>query len=247
MIERSTIVALSFVAMTMSVEAQAQTSTDRAYELFEQAEAFYAAGELELAIQRLLEARELDGNPMLLYNLARCYEGLGRLEEAAAAYREYVDEAPDAPARAAIEQRITAIEGQLEARARVERERAEERARADAAEARAERRGRDFGPWPWAVTGLGLATFLGAAITGPLALAGREDALHAPDQRAAAETFDTAYELAVATNVLLACGAVLTAVGVALVSYALATSRARRPLRGESQARRAAAASLVFR
>lgn len=223
-----TITGLLLAIFFSSFEAKAQTHEDQAYELFERAESLYAEGELEEAARLLLEARELQDNPTLLYNLARCYEGLGRLEEAATAYRQYLEEAEDPPARGAIEQRIATIDGQLQDQARAEQERASEQARAEAAERRAEERAPNLGPWPWIVTGIGLSGLLGGAITGVLALNSRDEALGASDQQSAAEMFARAERLAVATTSLLAVGGVVTAVGVALAIYALVTTRRHR-------------------
>lgn len=219
-----------------STQARGQTAEDRAYELFEQAEARYAEGELDAAVTLLLEARELIDNPTLLYNLARCYEGLGQLPEAATAYRQFLEEASDPPARGAIEQRIAAIEAQLETQTRVEQERAEEQARAEAAERRVEQQRRSLGFWPWVVTGLGLSTLLGGTITGVMALTRRDDATTAQDQLAASETFRSAERLALSTTVLLAVGGVITAIGVALVIYELVTARRHRTGRSEALA-----------
>lgn len=187
--------------------------------LFEQAETAYAAGELDEAVALLLQARELLEDPTLLYNLARCYEGLGRLGQAAQAYRQFLAEAEDPPARGAIEQRIAAIDQELRAREAAERQRAEDRARAEAAERRALEHERSVRRWPWLFASLGLASMVGAVVTGPLALHQRSEAGGAADQRAGAEAFQTAERLALTTNVLWAIGGVLLVTGAALLIY----------------------------
>src|SRR4051794_14721586 len=50
----------------------------RALDLFEQSAKAYREGRFQDAVDRLLEARSLKSEPVLLYNLGRAYEALGR-------------------------------------------------------------------------------------------------------------------------------------------------------------------------
>ena len=80
---RSTLacVTAALTLLAASPVAQAQASAkDRALRLFEQSAEAYEAGELEKAAELLERAYALDPDPTLLYNLARTYEGLGKLE-----------------------------------------------------------------------------------------------------------------------------------------------------------------------
>ena len=96
--------------------AHAQTPEDdrrAAKEKFQRAQDLYQQGKFGEAIALLQELRAIRKEPVLLYNLARAYEGQGDLEEALDAYTGYLEEAPDARDRGAIEKRIESIEQQL--------------------------------------------------------------------------------------------------------------------------------------
>ena len=185
---------------------------DRALDLFEQAERVYAAGDVERAVALLVEARALYPEPVLLYNLARAYETLGRLPDALDAYDRYLREAPDAPDRGAIVARIAAIRQQLAERARLERERS--------------RTSADGGPGalPWVVASTGVAA-IGAGVTfGLLAQGARGDAAADPIHASSVETFEQGQTWATVANVLFAAGGVLAAAGVTWIVVAAVSS-----------------------
>ncbi len=85
-----------------------------AIELFEQSARAYREGRFQDAIDLLVEARRVKPEPVLLYNLGRAYEAMGRQTEAADAYAGYLAEDPRAADRRAIEGRITTLRSQAE-------------------------------------------------------------------------------------------------------------------------------------
>lgn len=130
----------------------------------------YRNGDVDGAIERLLQARELFEQPTIVFNLARAYEARGDLELATATFADYLRLAPEAVDRGAVQARLDALESQIAEQREAERDRdearrAEQRARqAEAAEAaRADAIGQRLRPGPWilgaiAVAGLGTAT-----------------------------------------------------------------------------------------
>jgi tetratricopeptide (TPR) repeat protein len=115
----------AFAAMVLAVSlfAPAATAADdpakaHALELFGESEAAYRAGRFQEAVDKLLEARRIRPEPVLLYNLGRAYEALGKPTEAADAYASYLAEEPRAADRLAIEGRITTLRSQAAALAR---------------------------------------------------------------------------------------------------------------------------------
>ena len=89
--------------------ASAQSNQARAAELFKKASESYRQGRFQEAVTQLEEARTLDPQPVLTYNLARAYEGLGDLPKAADAYERYLHDDPNAPDRGSIEQRVATL------------------------------------------------------------------------------------------------------------------------------------------
>ncbi len=74
-----TLLSCSILWAFASSEAQAQQTTaqDRALALFELSGEKYRAGDFEGAVELLTEAYDLFPEPVILYNLARAYEGMG--------------------------------------------------------------------------------------------------------------------------------------------------------------------------
>ncbi len=91
--------ALTFLVGTVASTAAAQSSPDpiaEARAVFAQAESDYGAGAFALALERFESAYDLmQGHPrrfMVLFNVARCSEELGRLEVARETYLRVLDE-----------------------------------------------------------------------------------------------------------------------------------------------------------
>ena len=82
---------------------------DSAEQHFEKAMRHYQAGEHDAAIVEFNRAYALSHESQLLYNLAQVYRKKGDHRQALAHYRRYLDAVPDAPNRAAVEERIAEL------------------------------------------------------------------------------------------------------------------------------------------
>ena len=208
--------------------AVAEDAREEALDLFEQAEDRYREGDLAGAIELLTRARSLHPEPVLLYNLARAYEGLGRFEEALEAYRQYLVEQPDARDRGAIERRITSLSEELEERRRLEAARHGEPggARQGALGAPASSASRVSpiepeadgpGPVPWVVAGVGAAALVAGVAVAFVAEAKRGDAEDDPVHATSRQSFRDAQSIATVANVLMVTGGIVTAIGGVLI------------------------------
>jgi tetratricopeptide (TPR) repeat protein len=185
----------------------------------------YEEGRFQDAVDLLLEAYSRQQEPVILFNLARAYEGLGDLQKAVDAYTRYLDRAPDASDRRSIEQRIATLSKQIDDRKALEQQRDEERARAEharqAAEeaqkraAREEEARRGAGPWPWIVAGTGLAGVGVGVALGAVSHGRYEDAVSDVYKGPAQSDYSAAQTYATGANVAFVAGGVLAAAGVA--------------------------------
>lgn len=186
----------------------------RALSLFEESVQAYREGRFEDAVERLLEARRIKPVPVLLYNLGRAHEALGRAAEAADAYAAYLVEDPAAADRRAIEARIALLRQPSPTPAApvavvvpVPRSSAPPPGRPVAQVA------------PWLVTGAGLVA-LGTGVALDLVAAGkRDEARSEPTQQIAAEREGDAITLhRVGTGVWIG-GIVVATVGVVWLAW----------------------------
>lgn len=204
----------------------------QAVDLFQQSRAAYRDGHFKEAADLLQRAYAVEPAPILLYNLARAYEGLGDLPHAVDAYQRYLKESPDAKDRGATEERIRTLTRQIEDRTKLEQERERERERAR----RAEQEQRDappprpVSPVPWIVAGVGVATVGVGAAFGLMAVGTHKDAENARAQTDVDEKRRQAQTQATIANVCFVAGGVVAAGGIAwgLVSLK-ASSRAHAP------------------
>jgi tetratricopeptide (TPR) repeat protein len=210
------VAALLFVALTISAPAHGAPQDDkRAAELFRQSVRAYRDGRFQEAVDLLLEARRLKAEAVLLYDLGRAYEGLGNPSEAADAYARYLDEAPNASDRKALEGRIATL-----------RRQAEELKRAEAPPPPApspapppsppppppapeETRSDPLAPVPWVVGGVGVVAVGTGLVFGLIARSRYDDASSDPSMQRAADKYDGAKHDAVIANVAFVTGAVL--------------------------------------
>lgn len=188
----------------------------RAMELFEKSEERYRAGELEEAQRLLLEAYALDPNPVLQYNLGRVYEALGKLEEAAGAFRAFLDGTPDAPDRGAIERRIETLEKQIADRKAIESRERERGKKPPPPPPKPPPPVEDTGSGatPWIVAGAGAAVLVGGVVAGVMANKAHDDAVEDPSFQGAQDSQDKAVTLARIANVGFVVGGAAIAVGV---------------------------------
>ena len=106
---------LAIAVLAFAGTASAQTDLERARAVFEQGAAHYENQNYALALQAFQESYDLlDGHPrqaLVLYNVGRCYEELGRFRDARDAYQRYLREAADdAQDRGQVEERLRELE-----------------------------------------------------------------------------------------------------------------------------------------
>lgn len=112
--------ALGLVSLVLLAPVVATAQVDegqlqRARARFEAGEQAYAADDYATALDAFQEAHSMmEGHPnqgMILFNIARCQDELGRAGEAVESYRRFLEEAPqDAPNRTVALERITLLE-----------------------------------------------------------------------------------------------------------------------------------------
>ena len=195
-------------------EAAAPDPRSQALRLFEESDGAYKRGEFAHAAVLLEKAHALHPEPVLLYNLGRAYEGLGKNEKAIEAYSRYLRAAPQAQDRGALEQRIRTLRRQLEERKALEEKRAKPREPSPPVADKEESSSGFPGPLPWVVAGVGVAGIGAGLYLGLRAQSVRDDAQAQPVQSQAADEYSRAETLASTANVFLIAGGVLAAGGV---------------------------------
>lgn len=203
-----------------------------ALRLFEQSVDEYRAGRFQQAVDLLRRAYDLHAEPTLLYNLARALEGLGDDEGAIESYGRYLEGAPNATDRGAIEQRVTTLRRQI-----AERRALAEAARAPRPEPTVEthepvgepRESGGRGPWPWIVSGTGLAVLGAGGALAAVAISRESAADDAPAQTEAWSRYEGARDFATAANVCFVAGAIVLAGGVVWVLLSGGGSAAEEP------------------
>ncbi|GAB5546422.1 MAG: hypothetical protein SangKO_061820 [Sandaracinaceae bacterium] len=108
-----------FVSASLASSASAQSDLEHAREVFERGTAYYENQNYALALQAFQESYDLlDGHPrqaLILFNVGRCYEELGRFRDARDAYQRYLREAADdAENRHQVEERLRELETRVE-------------------------------------------------------------------------------------------------------------------------------------
>ncbi len=231
------------LASTARIASAAPPNDDahRAVELFERSATAYDAGRFADAVQLLKDAYRLRPDPVLLYNLARAYEGMGALADAVEAYTRFLTAQPTAKDRGAIEARVATLRAQLDEQARLERERdvaqraRQEQAvrlhRAEAEQAKAATPPRRPSAIPWVVAGVGGAGLATGAVFGVLSAA-RHSAAISDAQASIAGDQAQARTFATVANVTLVAGGVLAALGLGWGLLDLRASRASADTRG---------------
>jgi tetratricopeptide (TPR) repeat protein len=200
------------IALTAAAPARGGPSEDkRAAELFRQGARAYREGRFQDAIDLLLEARQLKAEPVILYDLGRAYEGLGKPSEAADAYAHFLDDAPGTPDRKALEMRIATLRRQAE---ELKAARAAPAPPAPVSAPPAPPPAVDppsdpLAPVPWIVGGVGVAALGTGVVFGLMARSRYDDASADPQQTSAAARYDGAKHDAVIANVAFVTGAIL--------------------------------------
>jgi tetratricopeptide (TPR) repeat protein len=215
---------LTFPALSANAQpAGKKDPKTEALELFEQSADLYRQGKFDEAAKLLERAYSLHDEAVLLYNLGRAYEGLGQNQKAIDAYTKYLEKAPAAKDRGALERRMETLKEQI----------AKEQAAAKPVEPtpaptpvaptpEEPKPSKGPGVLPWVVTGVGVAAIGAGLFVGLQAKSKRDDAQDNPVSKDAQDEFDSAKGMATTANVLLIAGTVVAAGGV---TWALLTRK----------------------
>jgi tetratricopeptide (TPR) repeat protein len=217
--------------------AAAETSARaRALELFEQSSAHYQRRDFQGTVQLLKDAYALFPEPVLLYNLARAYEGLGDKADAANAYQRYLAAEPGARDHAILEKRVLALREQVVT---------EERARAVETPPRQTKSWASIGAAPLVLGGIGIGSLGIGTVLEVLGQKRHRDAVRQPDAAAAQAQQRQAEDLVLASNIGIIGGALLTGTGAAWALVVLATP-AKPPERAGLELRLALASATII-
>jgi len=97
-------------ALLWATAASADDALDQMRELFDRGQDAYEGGKFEVAASEFRAAYAVRPAASLLFNEAVCYEKLGDERRAVRLFRSYLEAAPQAPDRLAVEKRILALE-----------------------------------------------------------------------------------------------------------------------------------------
>ena len=216
------LVALALPIAGVTVTGLALAAPPAAQDLFQRAHVAYREGRFQDAVDLLLEARRLRAEPVLLYDLGRAYEALGKPVEAADAYTQFLEEAPKTPDRRSIEGRIATLRRQV-AEQEALRRAAEDRNEAPAPVQAAPPLPPAAVPpaktiVPWVLAGVGAAAEATGLVFALISRARFDDADAARSQASAVDIHDGAKRDTVIANVAFVTGgALLVTAGVWLV------------------------------
>lgn len=201
----------SFVVVWVLLASSARADDDRAKELFDRGTSAFHAGDFPKALTLFREAYAIDPHPILMYNIARSEESLGHATEAVRAFRKYLELAPDAEDRGAVEQRIATLERQLEEKRALELQRDKARRDAEAERKRAARKpkAKAPSPIPWIVAGTGVAIVATGTVLAIIAKQKHDDAEAEKSSLAAEDQDESSRKYARWANVSFAVGGAL--------------------------------------
>lgn len=225
-IARATALAICMaLALAPSAVAQEESAEDRAFRLFQESVEQYRQGRFEVAAELLEEAYGLDADPVLIYNLARAYEGMGDFARSVEAYEQYLRQVPEAPDRGAIEARLQTLR----------REAAESQRHQAGGSPRPAPSDGIMGPLPYFLLGLGAAAVGVGALFGILSSQAHQDAVDATDFTSAYTAQEDAEAFAAAANVSFVVGGAILLSGAAWLGLRVLTggSEDRAPAEGE--------------
>ncbi|MFL5304214.1 MAG: tetratricopeptide repeat protein [Polyangia bacterium] len=109
------VVALLSSFLAFGVPARADDA-GTARELFTQGNTFYDLGQFDKAIDAWQRGYQLKNDPGFLYNIGQAYRTTGDAEKAIFFYKRYLINAPKAKNRAEVEQKIEALQKQIDER-----------------------------------------------------------------------------------------------------------------------------------
>jgi tetratricopeptide (TPR) repeat protein len=225
-----------------ALKAGSRTNDEDAHRQFRLGQAYYENGDFVTAAEHFERSYEASRRPQLLMNIYLAYRDAQMITEAVKALEAYLEKAPDIPNRAFLERRLASMREALartspdvedptpsaresENQSAYVVEHAEEPSENDSdlgvAKPPSARRSRRS-PVAYALMGGGGAILVASAITGGMALSARSeindescpDGLCPASLRSQA---DRARTLGITTDVLVATGVVIAALGVVLV------------------------------
>ena len=103
------VLAISGLALPALAE-QVDPDTEVARRHFQRGSELYEQQRYDDAINEFDQARQLKPLPAFDYNIARCHDRMGRWAEALAAYRRYLEAAPNEPDSESVRERIKVLE-----------------------------------------------------------------------------------------------------------------------------------------
>lgn len=122
--------ALALVLVVSSM-ARAQSAQDRGRQLYNEGRALFDQGKYTEAIGKFRQADQVAPAPLLDFNIGLAYDRMGDRGNAIKYYRSYLDRAPSAQNRAAVQAKINRLQGEL--REEAARKAAEQKAAQEAA------------------------------------------------------------------------------------------------------------------
>ncbi len=220
------LVAFALVVVALSATARPALAQDDAHalELFQESEKAYRLGHFDDAARLLVEARKFKREPVLLYNLARAYDGAGKKREAIQAFEEYLHEDPSAKDGPGIRARVATLKKEADEKDALlaQKAAAPEASLSPPLERPKELRNPSVAPW--IVVGAGTLLLGGGIGVGLAARSRHEDAVAAPSQKNAASLQAQAESRATASTVILIAGGVIAGAGLTWGIFDLAAS-----------------------
>jgi hypothetical protein len=104
-------------ALSSATAARAEDA-EKARELYRQGSKYYDVGQFDKAIESWQQAYDQKPDPSFLFNIAQAYRQKEDPKQAIFFYKSYLRNAPKAPNRAEVQQRIDALQRQLDAGAK---------------------------------------------------------------------------------------------------------------------------------
>jgi tetratricopeptide (TPR) repeat protein len=101
------------VALGLLLATESQDARDRAREAFGEGQTLYRGGNYAAALEAFQRAEAAVPSPAAIYNVARCQERLGQIDQAVASYERYLAAAPDAPDHDAVAGHVVELRRQI--------------------------------------------------------------------------------------------------------------------------------------
>jgi tetratricopeptide (TPR) repeat protein len=207
----------SFVEAAHADDTPQASTSKQAVEQFTQASELYRQGRFAEAITLLRELQRTKPEPVLHYNLARAYEGLGKWHDAIVSYEAYLREDSTIVDRGAIERRLQTLR---DAEARSTRA-----ATAPSTAPAPQPEPRSY-LLPAIVAGAGVMIVGTGFVLGGISRGEEAHVEDGRDQRASSDALGRAEDFATAANVAFVVGGILVAGGVVLLLLPKAKSSA---------------------